>query len=526
MKRLLSFLAMTIGFFLLNSTFASASSVIFNNITSPTPGNVPSIGYEATSTNEFGAQLNLAGTDRENPKVTVLMSSWGCQSGSWNLLTCLTTPGATFTHPITLNIYNVGDSNTVGTLLSTKTTVFTMPYRPSSDTVNCTGDDAGKWFDGTSCKNGKAFEISFSFVGITLPDNVIVTVEYNTSHYGKAPLGVQACSGTTEGCAYDSLNVGALTDITVGNFLPTVSDAYMTSTWGGAYCDSGVGGTGTLRLDAGCWTGYMPSLKIEANAPDADNDGVSDTADFCPGTVTDDDTWGKDFSTNRWQYMNGDKGWGWYQHVQSKKMHKDVYGYDISYTFGCSGQQILDLYQDKDDDDKGEHNNHHRHGHHKYGLSTGVLMNFHKDLLDGKLDGRYLVETVTVPSNSSTITTSLTTLNKHKEYYLTARGTWSNTNLNVADAEYASVDGWATWMQGYNISPWFLGANEFDLMVDNKFVNWGSYRTSHEYTREYEGKGLPVKFMVFDGDATIPLADPSWYGDNTGNLTVDIFEEL
>lgn len=38
---------------------------------------------------------------------------------------------------------------------------------------------------------------------------------------------------------------------------------------GGAYCDNGVGGTGSFRLDEGCWTGYLPAIKVEANLPTA-----------------------------------------------------------------------------------------------------------------------------------------------------------------------------------------------------------------------------------------------------------------
>ena len=44
---------------------------------------------------------------------------------------------------------------------------------------------------------------------VALPANVIWTVEYNTSHYGPAPIGQNtACYGTSGGCGYDSLNIG------------------------------------------------------------------------------------------------------------------------------------------------------------------------------------------------------------------------------------------------------------------------------------------------------------------------------
>ena len=58
-------------------------AIVYDNIASPQPGNVPSVGYEATSAAEFGGQIQLGGTARQNPTVTVLLSSWGCQAGHW-----------------------------------------------------------------------------------------------------------------------------------------------------------------------------------------------------------------------------------------------------------------------------------------------------------------------------------------------------------------------------------------------------------------------------------------------------------
>lgn len=251
---------------------ALSQVVVYNNIASPIPGNVPSQAFEATSTSEFGGQVTLAGTERSDPKVTVLMSSWGCESGSWNLGTCLTTPGANFSHPITLNVYAVGAGNAPGALLGTKTVIFTIPFRPSADNLNCVGANATKWYNGTTCFNGFATPISFSLYGITLPNSVILSIAYNTTHYGYTPIGEAApCYTEPGGCGYDSLNVGAQTSLSVGSqSLP--DDAYINSSWVGAYCG---GLTGAFRLDVHddtqvppCnWTGFQPSFKVEANVP-------------------------------------------------------------------------------------------------------------------------------------------------------------------------------------------------------------------------------------------------------------------
>src|SRR5260370_545737 len=108
----------------ISSGAGAVNTSIYNNIPSPQPGNVPSVGFEAT--------------------VTVLMSSWGCQTGHWTSGDCLTTLGATFSVPITLNVYAVGAGNAPGSKLITSTQTFNIPFRPSAS-PSCTGGDAGKW---------------------------------------------------------------------------------------------------------------------------------------------------------------------------------------------------------------------------------------------------------------------------------------------------------------------------------------------------------------------------------------------
>lgn len=247
----------------------SPSNVIYNNIPNQVPGNVPSIGFEATSTSEFGGQMQFDGNQRKDPTVTVLMSSWACKSGTWNGGNCITNPGSTFTHPVTLNIYNVNDDDSPGSLVKTVTQTFTMPYRPTADDgTNCNAGNssAGEWWDGHKCNNGKAFPISFDLDGVTLPDDAIVSVAYNTSDYGTHPLGdATACHATPQGCPYDSLNVGTNPTPSVGDPEPDADSAYLNSSWGGAYCDNGTSGTGSFRLDSGCWTGYLPAIKVAAS---------------------------------------------------------------------------------------------------------------------------------------------------------------------------------------------------------------------------------------------------------------------
>jgi hypothetical protein len=256
------------------SAFAQGNT-IYNTIPSPLPGNMFSLGYEATSTSEWGDQVGFGPGGRALTTVTVTMSSWGCQAGHWNTNDCVTALGATFTHPITVNIYKVAAGNQVGALLATQTQTVTIPYRPSADPINCTGANAGKWYDvgSATCFNGKAANVTIDLtsLNVNLPNNVIVSIAYNTSHYGYAPIGqTPACYSTAAGCPYDSLNVAGtdLSTLTAGSN-PYPDDAYYNTQYAPYYCDGGTGGVGSFRLDAGCWTDFKPSIKVNAGNPPA-----------------------------------------------------------------------------------------------------------------------------------------------------------------------------------------------------------------------------------------------------------------
>ena len=132
---------------------------------------VPSLGFEATSTREFGDRVGLASTGSLN-SLTVLFMSFGCSvSGHWYTNNCVTTPGATFTHPITANFYACLGAPRPGALLATVTQTQNIAFRPSADPVNCTGADAGKWFNPATgvCQNAIGQLLTFTFPGGTHP---------------------------------------------------------------------------------------------------------------------------------------------------------------------------------------------------------------------------------------------------------------------------------------------------------------------------------------------------------------------
>jgi hypothetical protein len=181
--------------------------VIYSDFPTPKPGNVVSVGFEATGASQFGGQVEFGGTARNNPTVKVMMSSWACQSGSWVAKNCKTEMGAKFEWPISFSVYEVGPGDSIGALLAAGSKTVKMPYRPSAS-PKCTGGSAGAWYHMGECFNGKAFKLALPLKVATLPSKAIIVISYNTSHYGTSPQAPQACNSEPQGCPYDSLNVG------------------------------------------------------------------------------------------------------------------------------------------------------------------------------------------------------------------------------------------------------------------------------------------------------------------------------
>lgn len=249
------------------------TSVIYNSLVgNPLPGNLPSVGAEAYAFNEFGAQVTFAeGTNRKLTNVVVTMSSWGCVTGSWYGKDCVTPSGASFSQPLTFNVYGLGAAGALVSIASV-TQTFDIPYRPSAST-KCVGVNEGKWWDPSlkTCFNGKAVNVTFNLGSVTVPDTIVYGIAYNTSNFGYTPLGSVGCPAG--GCGYDSLNIALSenpTNVTVGT-TPN-NEVWQHSLNAGVYCNGNLG-TGTFRADFGCWgvdapyTGspyYVPAVQFKA----------------------------------------------------------------------------------------------------------------------------------------------------------------------------------------------------------------------------------------------------------------------
>lgn len=229
------------------------ATLIYNNQPTPRPKNLVSLGFAATSTSEFGGQVEFAGTNRTSPTVTVTMSSWACQNLQGGAA-CATTPHASFSWPITLNVYEVGPENSVGALIATTTENVAVPYRPSAS-KKCSPNSEGAVGYGKECFHGLAFKVPFSLEGTTLPSKAIISVAYNTTNYGYAPTH-EADVGE------DSLNVALAGSPSVGTD-PLPEDAYVNSSWSAMY--SGMGTVGTFSI-AGEWAEAQPVFKIKAKS--------------------------------------------------------------------------------------------------------------------------------------------------------------------------------------------------------------------------------------------------------------------
>ena len=188
------------------SSTGGAAGTGYNAIPSKVSGNVPSLSFEGAPADEFGDLVGLGGKARKLSSMSVLFSSWGCESGGWSTSDCQTTPGSTFQVPITFTIYDA----TGLTVLAQRVVAVTVPYRPSAS-AQCAD---GKWYNSKdrTCYNGfpQLVTVDMSQLGAAaLPDQVVWSVQYNTTTSGYAPIGNVACVSEPGGCGYDALNVGA-----------------------------------------------------------------------------------------------------------------------------------------------------------------------------------------------------------------------------------------------------------------------------------------------------------------------------
>ncbi len=254
-----------------SAALQAAPERVYDSLPTVLPPSYPSVGFAARSTSEFGDFVQLGGTQRALSSVTVSLTDWACESDftlsgtTWTPAqagtACTTTPGATFAHPITVNVYDVDNRGAVpklGALITSVTQTVAVPFRPSAS-PECTNPTQWMAENGV-CANGLAFKVDFPLVDHpVVSGDVVVSVGYNTNVQGVAPMG--------QAGPYDSLNVSVRgANPSIGKD-ESIDEMFQKSALGQFYADGGSAGVGTLRADTD-WTGSH-GLVMEINADDS-----------------------------------------------------------------------------------------------------------------------------------------------------------------------------------------------------------------------------------------------------------------
>jgi len=232
---------------------AVGAATIYDSIPGSLPPNVPSLGYQATQTSEFGDLIQFGGANRVLKQVRLVMSDWALAS---DYPSFPGSAGPTWDHPLTLNLYNVDNSGpnpAPGTLIATRTQTFAIPWRPPADPT-CPGGTAWRASDG-NCYNGLAFTVVFDFTGTPVPNQIIYGVAFNTETWGYNPIGTPG--------PYVSLNFGLANQPPTVGSNPFPDTAYWNTQTAANYSDGGAGGVGIFRRDTN-WTPFSGAVSFEA----------------------------------------------------------------------------------------------------------------------------------------------------------------------------------------------------------------------------------------------------------------------
>ena len=150
-----------------------------------------SLDYEYFAT---GGQIELSvNTIGGKPKtLTTQLDVFACEHGVYSSENCLTLkPKKKFAMAWTASIYTVGPGNTVGSLLSTATATFKLPYRPST-IISCPATSEGKGFGANCDVGGQKQTITFKKFApsVALPQRVIILLTNSCGGCSGVPVNV------------------------------------------------------------------------------------------------------------------------------------------------------------------------------------------------------------------------------------------------------------------------------------------------------------------------------------------------
>jgi hypothetical protein len=219
-----------------------SADVVYSSIPNPLPASIPSVGYQATATSEFGAAVSFAGTARNLTSVTLTVNDWAYES---EYEAVGISPG--YYVPMTLTLYNVGLGNTVGSEIATVTVNQLVPWRAEPSPASCAPGLNNMWLAADGCHNGENFNETFAFSGVTVPDELIFGLAYNTQTYGSNPIGVAG--------PYNSLNFALSSGVYVGSN-PQPGTQYRNVSNSGLVASTG-------------WDAYNAAIEFDATAAEA-----------------------------------------------------------------------------------------------------------------------------------------------------------------------------------------------------------------------------------------------------------------
>ncbi|HUR56890.1 MAG TPA: hypothetical protein VM029_04215, partial [Opitutaceae bacterium] len=227
----------------------------FDTTPVPLPPNAASLGHEAAATSEFGDLVRLSGAAHFIDSVTVTLSTSAIRSDYAG-----SSPFG-FTHPVTLKLYSVdrtGAAPRAGAVIATLQHAFLIPWRPEPHATSTAPSRPWRAANG-KYYSGLAFNLTFDLgaLGLTLPDEVIFGVSFNTHHYGDTPIGVAG--------PYDRLGVVVASAPPVPGVDIDTDAVFWRTANAAAYTDGGAAGVNVFRSDTG-WTPYTPAIRFTNSA--------------------------------------------------------------------------------------------------------------------------------------------------------------------------------------------------------------------------------------------------------------------
>ena len=171
-----------------------SSETVFDNTPVTLPLSYSSLSFSAQNVNALGNYVRLGGNARKAESCGVILVNWA-RAAQYPALAAVNPAG--YLHPITITLYAVGPDMQFEFLTDVTRTVL-VPWRPE---LLPNGQPYPF--------NGTAFRIDLDFPqGITLPEQVLVMVDYNTEASGFDPIGIPG--------PYNQLNVA------LGGTIPSV----------------------------------------------------------------------------------------------------------------------------------------------------------------------------------------------------------------------------------------------------------------------------------------------------------------